>query len=100
MNYAFFFFLIGNGFLSGKSSFVWQGPCPIVLITDPEHVKEIFTKNYVYQKDTHPNPFSKFLAVGILKLEENKWAKHRKIINPVFQVEKLKVIFTSYSNYY
>ncbi|XP_006348910.1 cytochrome P450 CYP72A219-like [Solanum tuberosum] len=75
---------------NGKSSFVWLGPYPVVLITDPEHVKEIFTKNYVYQKETHPNPFSKLLAIGLAKLEEDKWAKHRKIINPAFQTEKLK----------
>ncbi|XP_015082505.1 cytochrome P450 CYP72A219-like [Solanum pennellii] len=75
---------------NGKSSFVWLGPYPIVLITDPEHVKEIFTKNYAYQKQAHPNPFAKLLAIGLALLEEDKWAKHRKIINPAFHVEKLK----------
>jgi len=79
---------------------VWLGPYPVLLITDPEHIKEIFTKNYVYQKETHPNPFSKLLAIGLAKLEEDKWAKHRKIINPAFQAEKLKVVFTSNSYYY
>ncbi|XP_049386895.1 cytochrome P450 CYP72A219-like [Solanum stenotomum] len=86
---------------NGKSSFVWLGPHPVLLITDPEHIKEIFTKNYVYQKETHPNPFSKLLAIGLAKLEEDKWAKHRKIINPAFQVEKLKhmlpAVYQSYS---
>uniref|UniRef100_M1BGG8 CYP72A56 n=1 Tax=Solanum tuberosum TaxID=4113 RepID=M1BGG8_SOLTU len=52
--------------------------------------KGILTKNYVYQKQIHPNPFSKILALGLSKLEEDKWAKHRKIISPAFQVEKLK----------
>ncbi|XP_049386885.1 cytochrome P450 CYP72A219-like [Solanum stenotomum] len=75
---------------NGKSSFIWLGPYPIVLITNPEHVKEIFTKNYVYLKQTHPNPFTKLLAEGLVSLEEDKWAKHRKIINPTFHVEKLK----------
>ncbi|XP_060191143.1 cytochrome P450 CYP72A219-like isoform X2 [Lycium barbarum] len=67
-----------------------NGPYPVVLITDPEHVKEIFTKNHVYLKQTHPNPFTKLLAKGLVSLEEDKWAKHRKIINPAFHVEKLK----------
>ncbi|XP_006348908.1 cytochrome P450 CYP72A219-like [Solanum tuberosum] len=75
---------------NGKNSFVWLGPYPIVLITDPEHVKVIFTKNYGYQKQAHPNPFAKLLAIGLALLEEDKWAKHRKIINPAFHVEKLK----------
>ncbi|CAN4103189.1 unnamed protein product [Withania somnifera] len=73
-----------------KSSFMWLGPYPVVLITDPEHVKEIFKKNYVYVKQTHPNPLTKLLAQGLVSIEGDKWAKHRKIINPAFHVEKLK----------
>ncbi|KAK4714488.1 hypothetical protein R3W88_020395 [Solanum pinnatisectum] len=75
---------------NGKSSFVWLGPYPTVLITDPEHVKEIFTKNYGYQKIAHPNPFAKSFAKGLAFLEEDKWAKHRKIIKPAFHFENLK----------
>ncbi|XP_049386888.1 cytochrome P450 CYP72A219-like [Solanum stenotomum] len=77
---------------NGKSSFMWLGPYPVILITDPEHLKEIFTKNYVYLKQNHPNPMTKLLAQGLANIEGDKWAKHRKIINPVFHVEKLKVL--------
>ncbi|KAG5597308.1 hypothetical protein H5410_038540 [Solanum commersonii] len=69
---------------------MWLGPYPVILITDPEHLKEIFTKNYVYLKQNHPNPMTKLLAQGLANIEVDKWAKHRKIINPVFHVEKLK----------
>ncbi|XP_049374061.1 cytochrome P450 CYP72A219-like [Solanum verrucosum] len=75
---------------NGKNSFMRLGPYPVVLITDPEHVKEIFTKNYVYLKQNHPNPMTKLLAQGLANIEGDKWAKHRKIINPAFHVEKLK----------
>ncbi|KAK4714492.1 hypothetical protein R3W88_020399 [Solanum pinnatisectum] len=73
-----------------KCSFVWLGPYPTVLITYPEHVKEIFTKNYVYVKQRHANPMTKLLADGLSTIDGDKWAKHRNIINPVFHVEKLK----------
>ncbi|KAM3222307.1 hypothetical protein P3L10_021577 [Capsicum annuum] len=73
-----------------KSSFAWLRTDPVILITDPEHAKEILTKSNVYQKQTHPNPFSKLLNYGLVCLEEDKWAKHRKIINPAFHVDKLK----------
>ncbi|MCD7469252.1 hypothetical protein HAX54_008123 [Datura stramonium] len=75
---------------NGKSSFVWLGPNPTVLITDPEHVKEVFTRNYMFLKQIHPNPLGKLLAQGLANVERDKWAKHRKIINPAFHVEKLK----------
>ncbi|OIT30689.1 PREDICTED: cytochrome P450 CYP72A219-like [Nicotiana attenuata] len=73
----------------GKKSFVWLGPKPLVLIMDPELIKEIFSKYYLYQK-SHGNPVTKLLVQGLVSLEEDKWAKHRKIINPAFHLEKLK----------
>ncbi|KAF3685212.1 putative secologanin synthase-like [Capsicum annuum] len=51
---------------TSKSSFVWLGPYPVLLITNPEHVKEILTRNYVYLKQTHPNPLTKLLAQGTM----------------------------------
>ncbi|KAG5597306.1 hypothetical protein H5410_038538 [Solanum commersonii] len=74
-----FLYIYNNGLLSGKSYFVWQGPYPAVLITEPEHVKEIFTKNYGYQKIAHPNLFAKSFTKGLTFLEEDKWAKHNLV---------------------
>ncbi|MCD7462864.1 hypothetical protein HAX54_049552 [Datura stramonium] len=74
----------------GKRCFIWQGPNPTIIITEPELIKEIFSKNYVYQKPNSPNPLTMLLTRGIVALEEQKWAKHRKILNPAFHMEKLK----------
>ncbi|MCD7446202.1 hypothetical protein HAX54_045259 [Datura stramonium] len=74
----------------GKNSFAWLGPNPIVFITEPAVIKEILAKHYMYHKHKHPNPFAKLLVQGLVSLEEHKWAKHRKIINPAFHFEKLK----------
>lgn len=75
---------------NGKNSFAWLGPKPIVFITEPSLIKKIFEKHYVYHKNKHSNPFAKLLVQGLVTLEEQKWAKHRKIINPAFHFEKLK----------
>ncbi|KAK6132447.1 hypothetical protein DH2020_033824 [Rehmannia glutinosa] len=72
----------------GKNSFIWFGPWPRLNVADPELIKEILNKPDVFQK---PLPETgKILAGGILFLEGEKWAKHRKIINPAFHLEKLK----------
>ncbi|KAB1200814.1 hypothetical protein CJ030_MR0G006223 [Morella rubra] len=73
----------------GKNSFIWMGPTPRVNIMDPEQVKDVFSKIYAFRKPRE-HPLSKLLATGVADYEAEKWAKHRKIINPAFHLEKLK----------
>ncbi|KAL3364425.1 hypothetical protein AABB24_013273 [Solanum stoloniferum] len=73
----------------GKKCFIWLGPKPQVIIMDPELIKEVLSKTYLYQKPGG-NPFAALLVQGLATYEEDKWAKHRKIINPAFHLEKIK----------
>ncbi|KAL6196684.1 hypothetical protein ACLB2K_032298 [Fragaria x ananassa] len=73
----------------GKNSFVWMGPVPRVNIMNLEDLKDVFTKLNDFQKP-HSNPLVKLLATGLAHYEGEKWAKHRRIINPTFHFEKLK----------
>nr|WAU86891.1 birch protein [Betula platyphylla] len=73
----------------GKNSFMWFGPRPRVIIMDPEQIKDILTKMGDFRK-VRRNPLTKLLSLGVLAYEDEKWAKHRKIINPAFRMEKLK----------
>ncbi|XP_019193508.1 PREDICTED: cytochrome P450 CYP72A219-like [Ipomoea nil] len=83
-------FILDSIIKYGENCFVWLGPNPMVIVTDNELVKEIYAKYDVFQKILHPNPQAKLLAEGLVTLEEDKWAKHRKLINPAFHTEKLK----------
>ena len=56
-----------------------------------EDLKDVFTKLDDFQKPKS-NPLLKLLATGLATYEGDKWAKHRRIINPTFHVEKLKVL--------
>ncbi|XP_059663968.1 cytochrome P450 72A397-like [Cornus florida] len=60
-----------------------------VHIMDPKLIKEVLLRNDIFHKVKH-NPISKLLVTGIASQEDEKWAKHRKILNPAFYVEKLK----------
>lgn len=73
---------------------MWLGPKPVVFITDPEHVKEILSKIGNYPKP-ESNPLVKLLAQGVASYEGEKWSVHRKILNPAFHLEKLKVSLES-----
>ncbi|MBA0758976.1 hypothetical protein Gotri_021920, partial [Gossypium trilobum] len=75
----------------GNNSFMWIGPRPRVTIMDPEKIREIFTKFTDFQK-LHSNPLVIFLVGGLSNLEGDQWSKHRKIVNPAFHQDKLKMI--------
>ncbi|XP_027341689.1 cytochrome P450 72A68-like [Abrus precatorius] len=75
----------------GKNSFIWSGPTPKVILLDPELIKDVFNKMYDFQKP-QSNPLAKLLAAGLVSYEGEKWSKHRRIINPAFNLEKLKIM--------
>ncbi|XP_022936867.1 cytochrome P450 CYP72A219-like isoform X2 [Cucurbita moschata] len=79
----------------GKNSFMWLGPIPRVHIMDPEQLKTVFALFNDIQKPSM-NPLVKLFAGGLVNHEGAKWAKHRKIINPAFHLEKLKVMVPAF----
>ncbi|PKI54284.1 hypothetical protein CRG98_025344 [Punica granatum] len=75
----------------GKDCFTWIGPTPRVIIMNPEHIKDVFAKIDDFQKPAS-NPVLKMLAYGLVSFNGEKWALHKKIINPAFHLEKLKLM--------
>ncbi|KAK4487104.1 hypothetical protein RD792_006419 [Penstemon davidsonii] len=80
----------------GENCFIWFGPEPTALISDPEMIKEILSRNYVFQKPSHTYTLAKLLAGGIAAYETDKWAKHRRLVKPAFHLEKLKLMLPSF----
>ncbi|KAI6687108.1 hypothetical protein NL676_023936 [Syzygium grande] len=79
----------------GNDVFKWIGTTPRVSITNPEQLKEIFSKINDYPRPAS-NPLVKLLADGLASHEGEKWARHRKIINPAFHMEKLKLMLPAF----
>ncbi|CAL9220849.1 unnamed protein product [Arabidopsis halleri] len=73
----------------GRTYFTWFGPIPTISIMDPELIKEVFNKIYDFQKP-HTFPLGTLIAKGLANYDGDKWAKHRRIINPAFHLEKIK----------
>ncbi|CAH1414652.1 unnamed protein product [Lactuca virosa] len=74
----------------GKNFYTWMGPRPFVHVTEPALILQILANYSQFQKINGGNPLAKLLARGLVDVEADQWAKHRKIINPAFHVEKLK----------
>ncbi|XP_022848654.1 cytochrome P450 CYP72A219-like isoform X4 [Olea europaea var. sylvestris] len=79
----------------GENSLLWFGPRPAALITNPVIIREILSKSYIFQKPPSP-PIAKLLVQGLATYETDKWAKHRRLINPAFHLEKLKHMLPSF----
>ncbi|MED6186926.1 hypothetical protein PIB30_071378 [Stylosanthes scabra] len=54
----------------GKNSFFWFGGIPKLIVTDPELIKDVFSKNYDYPK-SDTNPLIRLLVNGLGGHEEN-----------------------------
>ncbi|KAK1321101.1 Secologanin synthase [Acorus calamus] len=81
----------------GKMSLTWFGPIPRVNIMDPEMVREILSNKFGHFEKPRNNPMVELLATGLANYEGEKWAKHRRIINPAFHQEKLKLMLPAFS---
>ncbi|KAF3442302.1 hypothetical protein FNV43_RR16218 [Rhamnella rubrinervis] len=80
---------------NGKNCFEWIGSTARVNISNPEDVKDIFAKYIDFQKPKW-NPLVKLLATGLANYEDEKWTKHRRIINPAFHLQKLKQMIPAF----
>ena len=79
-----FFFL-----LTGKISMFWAGMTPRLVVMDPELMKEILSNKLGHFGKPPLNPLILILSKGLACQEGEGWARHRRIINPAFHLEKL-----------
>ncbi|XP_042067677.1 cytochrome P450 CYP72A219-like [Salvia splendens] len=89
-------FLLKTIHKHGKDCFYWKGPTPVIVITEAELIKEVLNKSSVYEKPKVLNPVVRMFPQGLFSHEKEKWAKHRKIINPAFHIEKLKMMIPAF----
>jgi cytochrome P450 len=81
----------------GKACLSWFGPIPKVTIADAEIAKDVLSNKMGHFEKLKFPVLSKLLADGVANYEGEKWAKHRRILNPAFHLEKLKVHELNYS---
>nr|BAJ85223.1 predicted protein [Hordeum vulgare subsp. vulgare] len=81
----------------GKISFTWFGPVPRVTISKPELVREVLSNKFGHFEKLKFGRLQRMLHNGVGSHEGEKWAKHRRIINPTFHMEKLKRMLPAFA---
>ena len=94
--FLLFFFDMRPWPFAGATFLVWFGPTSRVTISDPVLIREIFiSKAEFYEKNESHPLVRKLEGDGLLTLQGEKWAHHRKIISPTFHMENVKVSSTN-----
>ncbi|OMO64167.1 Cytochrome P450 [Corchorus capsularis] len=76
----------------GKIFLYWEGQ-PRLIISDPELAKEILSsKFWFYKKPFFSHRIEMFSGKGVASLNGSDWQRHRKILNPAFSMDKLKLM--------
>ncbi|KAK3161344.1 hypothetical protein QOZ80_1BG0075950 [Eleusine coracana subsp. coracana] len=81
----------------GKTCFSWFGPMPVVTLTDPAPVKDVLSNKFGHFEKPQFPVLAKLLADGLAGHIGEKWVKHRRILNPAFHLEKIKLMLPAFS---
>ncbi|XP_037481421.1 cytochrome P450 72A225-like isoform X2 [Triticum dicoccoides] len=81
----------------GKTCVSWFSVFPKVTISDPDLAKEVLSNKFGHFEKLKFPALSRLLAGGLAAYNSEKWVKHRRILNPAFHLEKLKLMMPALS---
>lgn len=85
-------YFILNFYAAGETFLYWYGTDPRICISDPDMAKEILSNKFgFYAKPKTRPPIEAMIGNGLVLVNGIDWVKRRRILNPAFSMDKLKV---------
>ncbi|KAJ1277079.1 hypothetical protein BS78_05G266400 [Paspalum vaginatum] len=87
------------GRIAGRTFVYWNGARPNVCLADVDLVKQVlFDRTGLYPKD-YTNPHvTNLVGKGLLLTDGDDWKRHRKVVRPAFNMDKLKMMTVTMSD--
>lgn len=77
---------------SGRTFVYWIGPVPAIFSTDLELIKEVLTdRTGLFAKDFMVPILKVLLGNGLILANGDVWKRHRKVVLPAFNHDRIKV---------
>ncbi|KAL6861167.1 hypothetical protein ACP4OV_016867 [Aristida adscensionis] len=77
--------------LYGKVFLSWSGSAPALWLGDYDMVRRILADRVGLYRKADPGPeILALLGMGLVFVEGDDWARHRRVVNPAFTMDKLK----------
>jgi PHYB activation tagged suppressor 1 len=77
---------------AGQTYVYWFGDTPDVFIGDVDMVRQVLSNRMgLFLKNPMNEHFARLLAKGLPLIDGDDWKRHRKVVHPAFNVDKLKV---------
>ncbi|KAH0924554.1 hypothetical protein HID58_016810 [Brassica napus] len=77
----------------GETFLYWQGTEPRIFISDHELVKQILSNKFGFYVKPKTRPeVLKLAGNGLVFADGIDWVRHRRILNPAFSMDKLKLM--------
>ncbi|XP_062190114.1 cytochrome P450 709B2-like [Phragmites australis] len=85
--------------LYGRTFVYWTGARPNVCLADVNMVKQVlFDRTGLYPKNLMNPHISRLLGKGLVLTDGDEWKRHRKVVHPAFDMDKLKMMTATMSD--
>ena len=77
---------------AGRTFLYWFGARPSLSVADVNTVKQVLSdRSGLYPKSIGNPHIARLLGKGLVLTDGDDWKRHRKVVHPAFNMDKLKV---------